>query len=125
MFEYSIASLCSRYDQSEESSWVGLCSAAYRDMYALGMLGDTLYLIGGQMKMRNHYIITDSVERWSLKRGGSWLSFAPLPLPLACHTTVSVKEHLYVMGGWTPQVHDLTKNSICKNRYFWAAGVCS
>uniref|UniRef100_A0A667ZFB6 Kelch repeat and BTB domain containing 12 n=1 Tax=Myripristis murdjan TaxID=586833 RepID=A0A667ZFB6_9TELE len=84
-------------------SWVGLCSTAYRDMYALGMLGDTLYLIGGQMKMRNHYIITDSVERWSLKRGGSWLSFAPLPLPLACHTTVSVKEHLYVMGGWTPQ----------------------
>lgn len=82
-----------------------LCSTAYRDMYALGLLGDSLYMIGGQMKVRNHYVITDSVERWSLKRGGSWLSFAPLPLPLACHCTVSLGEHLYVLGGWTPQVH--------------------
>ncbi|XP_044068214.1 kelch repeat and BTB domain-containing protein 12-like isoform X3 [Siniperca chuatsi] len=92
-----------RYDNSEQNSWVELCSAAYRDMYALGMLGDALYMIGGQMKVRNHYIITDSVERWSLKRGGSWLSFAPLPLPLACHCAVSLKEYLYVLGGWTPQ----------------------
>uniref|UniRef100_A0A3Q1FA96 Kelch repeat and BTB domain containing 12 n=1 Tax=Acanthochromis polyacanthus TaxID=80966 RepID=A0A3Q1FA96_9TELE len=92
-----------RYDNSEENSWVVLCSAAYRDMYALGVVGEGLYLIGGQMKVRNHYIITDSVERWSLKRGGSWLSFAPLPLPLACHCAVSLKEHLYVLGGWTPQ----------------------
>lgn len=74
-------------------------------MYALGLLGDGIYIIGGQMKVRNHYIITDSVERWSLKRGGSWLSFAPLPLPLACHCAISLKEHLYVLGGWTPQVH--------------------
>lgn len=85
-----------------------LCSAAYRDMYALGLVGDALFLTGGQMKVRNHYIITDSVERWSLKRGGSWLSFAPLPLPLACHCAVSQKEHLYVLGGWTPQVHRST-----------------
>lgn len=89
-----------------------LCSAAYRDMYALGLVGDALYMIGGQMKVRNHYIITDSVERWSLKRGGSWLSFAPLPLPLACHCAVSLKEHLYVLGGWTPQVHRLLHISI-------------
>uniref|UniRef100_A0A3Q3FV98 Kelch repeat and BTB domain containing 12 n=1 Tax=Labrus bergylta TaxID=56723 RepID=A0A3Q3FV98_9LABR len=94
-----------RFDHSEKNGWVKLCSAAHRDMYALGLLGDSLYLIGGQMKMHNHYIITDSVERWSLKRGGSWLSFAPLPLPLACHCVVSLKEHLYVLGGWTPQVH--------------------
>uniref|UniRef100_A0A3P8SE04 Kelch repeat and BTB domain containing 12 n=1 Tax=Amphiprion percula TaxID=161767 RepID=A0A3P8SE04_AMPPE len=87
----------------DNNSWVELCSAAYRDMYALGLVGDCLYLIGGQMKVRNHYIITDSMERWSLKRGGSWLSFAPLPLPLACHCAVSLKEHLYVLGGWTPQ----------------------
>lgn len=73
-------------------------------MYALGLLDDALYMIGGQMKVRHHYIITDSVERWSLKRGGSWLSFAPLPLPLACHCAVSLKAHLYVLGGWTPQV---------------------
>uniref|UniRef100_A0A3B3WRT6 BTB domain-containing protein n=1 Tax=Poecilia mexicana TaxID=48701 RepID=A0A3B3WRT6_9TELE len=81
-----------------------LCSAPYRDMYALGLVGDALYLIGGQMKVRNHYVITDSVDRWSLKRGGSWLSFAPLPLALACHCAVSLKERLYVLGGWTPQV---------------------
>ncbi|KAK7884217.1 hypothetical protein WMY93_027340 [Mugilogobius chulae] len=92
-----------RYDSSEDSCWFLLCSAPYRDMYALGVIGETLYLIGGQMKMRSQYIITDSVDRWSLKRGGSWLSFAPLPLPLACHCTVSLKEHLYVLGGWTPQ----------------------
>ncbi|XP_062248442.1 kelch repeat and BTB domain-containing protein 12-like isoform X1 [Platichthys flesus] len=92
-----------RYDSSEESSWAELCSVAHRDMYALGLIGDALYMIGGQMKMNNHYIITDSVERWSLKRGGSWLSFAPLPLPLACHCAVSLKDRLYVLGGWTPQ----------------------
>ncbi|XP_061909751.1 kelch repeat and BTB domain-containing protein 12-like [Entelurus aequoreus] len=92
-----------RYDPAEESCWVQLCSPAHRDMFAIGMLGDALYMIGGQMKVHHHYIITDSVMRWSLKRGGSWLSFAPLPLPLACHCTVSLKEHLYVLGGWTPQ----------------------
>lgn len=85
-----------------------LCSAAYRDMYALGLIGDALYLIGGQMKVCNHYVITDSMERWSLKRGGSWLSFAPLPLSLASHFVVTLKEHLYVLGGWTPQVPRLT-----------------
>lgn len=98
------AFVCFRYDSSEDNSWMLLCSAAHRDMHALGVLGEALYLIGGQMKIRNHYVITDSVERWSLKRGGSWLSFAPLPLALACHCTVSVKERLYVLGGWTPQV---------------------
>ncbi|KAF6718282.1 Kelch repeat and BTB domain-containing protein 12 [Oryzias melastigma] len=92
-----------RYDKSEEDSWVKVCSAPYRDMYALGQLGEALYLIGGQMKVNNHYVITDSVQRWSLKREGSWLSFAPLPLPLACHCVVSLKDHLYVLGGWTPQ----------------------
>ncbi|XP_045911518.1 kelch repeat and BTB domain-containing protein 12-like [Micropterus dolomieu] len=107
-----------RYDSSEENSWVELCSAKYRDMYALGMLGDALYMIGGQMKVRNHYIITDSVERWSLKRGGSWLSFAPLPLPLACHCVVNLKEHLYVLGGWTPQHQPDDEPDKLSNRVF-------
>ncbi|XP_078110110.1 kelch repeat and BTB domain-containing protein 12-like [Sander vitreus] len=106
-----------RYD-SEENSWVELCSTVYRDMYALGLLGDALYMIGGQMKLRNHYIITDSVERWSLKRGGSWLSFAPLPLPLACHCTVSLKERLYVLGGWTPQHQPDDEPDKLSNRVF-------
>uniref|UniRef100_A0A672YGD9 Kelch repeat and BTB domain containing 12 n=1 Tax=Sphaeramia orbicularis TaxID=375764 RepID=A0A672YGD9_9TELE len=102
----------------KESSWVGLCSAAYRDMYALGVLGDALYIIGGQMKVRNHYVITDSVERWSLKRGGSWLSFAPLPLPLACHCTVTLKDYLYVLGGWTPQYLPDDEPDKLNNRVF-------
>lgn len=84
-----------------------VCSAPYRDMYALGHLGEALYLIGGQMKVNNHYVITDSVQRWCRKREGSWLSFAPLPLPLACHCVVSSKDHLYVLGGWTPQVQGI------------------
>ncbi|CAI5647696.1 unnamed protein product [Oreochromis niloticus] len=107
-----------RYDSTEENSWVKLCSAAYRDMYALGLIGDALYLIGGQMKVRNHYVITDSVERWSLKRGGSWLGFAPLPLPLACHCVVTLKEHLYVLGGWTPQDHPDDEPDKLSNRVF-------
>ncbi|KAJ8016333.1 hypothetical protein DPEC_G00006100 [Dallia pectoralis] len=92
-----------RYDQSY-GRWEELCWAGYRDMYAMGVLGDALYLLGGQMKVRNHYVITNCVERWSMKRGGSWLSFAPLPLPVACHCVVSLKDRLYVLGGWTPQM---------------------
>ncbi|XP_072223218.1 kelch repeat and BTB domain-containing protein 12-like [Leuresthes tenuis] len=102
----------------QESSWVELCSAPYRDMYALGLAGESLYLIGGQMKVRNHYMITDSVDRWSLKRGGSWLSFAPLPLPLACHSAVSLKEHIYVLGGWTPQFQPDDEPDKLSNRVF-------
>ena len=29
---------------------------------------------------------------------------SPLPLQLACHAVVTVKDKLYVIGGWTPQV---------------------
>ncbi|KAM4609963.1 kelch repeat and BTB domain-containing protein 12-like [Polymixia lowei] len=107
-----------RYDRSEERGWMGLCSASHRDMYALGFLGDALYVIGGQMKVQNHYIITASVERWSLKRGGSWLGFAPLPLPLACPCAVSLKEHLYVLGGWTPQDQPDDEPDRLSNRVF-------
>nr|XP_020475447.1 kelch repeat and BTB domain-containing protein 12-like [Monopterus albus] len=107
-----------RYDNSEENSWVELCSAPYRDMYALGLVGDAIYMTGGQMKVHNHYIITNSVERWSLKRGGSWLSFAPLPLPLACHCAVSLKQHLYVLAGWSPQFHPDDEPDKLSNRVF-------
>ncbi|XP_023185664.1 kelch repeat and BTB domain-containing protein 12-like isoform X2 [Xiphophorus maculatus] len=107
-----------KYSTSEEKIWVKLCSAPYRDMYALGLVGDALYLIGGQMKVRNHYVITDSVNRWSLKRGGSWLSFAPLPLALACHCAVSLKERLYVLGGWTPQDQPDDEPDKLSNRVF-------
>ncbi|XP_019746722.1 kelch repeat and BTB domain-containing protein 12-like isoform X2 [Hippocampus comes] len=107
-----------RYNPAEESIWVKLCSAVHRDMCAFGLLGDAIYMIGGQMKVHHHYIITDSVMRWSLRRGGSWISFAPLPLPLACHSTVSLKERLYVLGGWSPQNHPEEEPDKLSNRVF-------
>ncbi|KAG5835943.1 kelch repeat and BTB domain-containing protein 12 [Anguilla anguilla] len=91
-----------RYKASAQGSWQKLCSAEHRDMYALGAVGDTLYLLGGQMKLRKQYFITNSVERWSM-RGGAWRSTTPLPLPLAYHCAVTLKDRLYVLGGRTPQ----------------------
>ncbi|XP_035518668.1 kelch repeat and BTB domain-containing protein 12 [Morone saxatilis] len=91
-----------RYKVEAQGSWERLTSAEYRDSYALGSLGDTLYLLGGQMKLKNQFLITNCVERWSLQ-GGPWRSAAPLPLPLAYHSVVRMKDRLYVMGGRTPQ----------------------
>ncbi|KAM6947483.1 kelch repeat and BTB domain-containing protein 12 isoform 1-T2 [Lycodopsis pacificus] len=91
-----------RYKVEAQGSWECLTSAEYRDSYALGSLGDTLYLLGGQMKLKNQFLITNCVERWSLQ-GGPWRSAAPLPIPLAYHSVVRMKDRLYVMGGRTPQ----------------------
>uniref|UniRef100_A0A8C7YSI4 Kelch repeat and BTB (POZ) domain containing 12 n=1 Tax=Oryzias sinensis TaxID=183150 RepID=A0A8C7YSI4_9TELE len=91
-----------RYKVEAQGSWEPLTSAEYRDSYALGSLGDTLYLLGGQMKLKNQFLITNSVERWSL-HGGPWRSAAPLPMPLAYHSLVRMRDCLYVMGGLTPQ----------------------
>lgn len=55
------------------------------------------------MQLKNQFLITNCVERWSLQ-GGPWRSAAPLPLPLAYHSVVRMKDCLYVMGGRTPQV---------------------
>ncbi|XP_056294022.1 kelch repeat and BTB domain-containing protein 12 isoform X2 [Pseudoliparis swirei] len=93
-----------RYKVEAQGSWECLTSAEYRDSYALGSLGDTLYLLGGQMKLKNQFLITNCVERWSLQ-GGPWRSAAPLPIPLAYHSVVRMKDCLYVMGGRTPQSH--------------------
>uniref|UniRef100_A0A3P8T5M0 Kelch repeat and BTB (POZ) domain containing 12 n=1 Tax=Amphiprion percula TaxID=161767 RepID=A0A3P8T5M0_AMPPE len=91
-----------RYKVEAQGSWERLTSAEYRDSYTLGSLGDTLYLMGGQMKLKNQFLITNCVERWSLQ-GGPWRSAAPLPMPLAYHSMVRMKDRLYVMGGRTPQ----------------------
>uniref|UniRef100_UPI003AAF3804 kelch repeat and BTB domain-containing protein 12 n=1 Tax=Centroberyx gerrardi TaxID=166262 RepID=UPI003AAF3804 len=91
-----------RYKVEAQGSWERLTSAEYRDSYALGSLGETLYLLGGQMKLKNQYLITNCVERWSLQ-GGPWRSAAPLPMPLAYHSVVTLKDRLYVIGGRTPQ----------------------
>lgn len=112
-FRYKQSSLChnhgtdypsnSRYKVEAQGSWERLTSAEYRDSYGLASLGDTLYLLGGLMKLKNQYLITNCVQRWSLQ-GGPWRSAAPLPMPLAYHSVVRMKESLYVIGGRTPQV---------------------
>ncbi|KAM9800746.1 kelch repeat and BTB domain-containing protein 12 [Syngnathus typhle] len=91
-----------RYKVEAQGSWERLTSAEYRDSYGLGSLGDTLYLIGGLMKLKNQLLITNCVERWSIQ-GGPWRSAAPLPIPLAYHSVVRLKDRLYVIGGRTPQ----------------------
>nr|XP_046168948.1 kelch repeat and BTB domain-containing protein 12 [Oncorhynchus gorbuscha] len=91
-----------RHRVEAQGTWEHLSSTEYRDSYALGALGDTIYLLGGQMKQKNQYLITNSVERWSLQ-GGPWHSAAPLPIPLAYHSVVRLKNRLYVLGGRTPQ----------------------
>lgn len=91
-----------RYKVEAQGSWERLTSAEYRDSYGLASLGDTLYLLGGLMKLKNQYLITNCVQRWSLQ-GGPWRSAAPLPMPLAYHSVVRMKESLYVIGGRTPQ----------------------
>ncbi|XP_076124910.1 kelch repeat and BTB domain-containing protein 12 [Alosa pseudoharengus] len=93
-----------RYNIDAQGTWCHLCSAEYRDSYALGSLGDTLYLLGGQMKLKNQLLMTNCVQRWSMQ-GGPWRSAAPLPLPLAYHTALRFKDRLYVLGGRTPQTY--------------------
>lgn len=100
---YLVPYLVFRYNTDAQGTWSHLCSTEYRDSYALGSLGDTLYIMGGQMKLKNQLLMTNIVQRWSLQ-GGPWRSAAPLPLPLAYHTALRFKNRLYVLGGRTPQV---------------------
>lgn len=65
------------------------------------------------MKMKNQYQVTNCVEKYSMEKG-TWRSTAPLPVPLACHVVVTMKNKLYVLGGWTPQV----KKSACYVAFF-------
>ncbi|XP_010183335.1 PREDICTED: kelch repeat and BTB domain-containing protein 12 [Mesitornis unicolor] len=91
-----------RYRDRGNQFWQSLCSTQLRELYALGTVQNDLYVIGGQMKVKNQYQVTNGVERYSMEQG-SWRSSAPLPVPLACHVVVTVKNKLYVLGGWTPQ----------------------
>ncbi|CAI9621182.1 unnamed protein product, partial [Staurois parvus] len=92
-----------RYHNRGSYCWEKLCSAEYRELYALGSVHSDLYLIGGQMKHKNRYIVTNCVDKY-LTENESWRSVSPLPLPLACHAGVTLNNKLYVMGGWTPQI---------------------
>ncbi|NXS60805.1 KBTBC protein, partial [Brachypteracias leptosomus] len=92
-----------RYHQRGNQFWHSLCTTELRELYALGTLHNDLYVIGGQMKVKNQYLVTNCVEKYSMEQG-TWRSTAPLPVPLACHVVVTVKNKLYVLGGWTPQM---------------------
>lgn len=94
-----------RYNTQGNQCWKSLCTAQIRELYALGVLHNDLYVIGGQMKLKNQYQITNCVEKYSMEQE-NWRNVAPLPVPLACHAVVTVKNRLYVMGGWTPQVRN-------------------
>ncbi|XP_057273499.1 kelch repeat and BTB domain-containing protein 12 [Pezoporus wallicus] len=92
-----------RYHQRGNQFWHSLCTTEQRELYALGTIHNDLYVIGGQMKVKNQYLVTNSVEKYSMEQG-TWRTTAPLPVPLACHMVVAVKNKLYVLGGWTPQM---------------------
>uniref|UniRef100_A0A8C0VQ46 Kelch repeat and BTB domain containing 12 n=1 Tax=Cyanistes caeruleus TaxID=156563 RepID=A0A8C0VQ46_CYACU len=92
-----------KYHQRGNHFWHSLCTTKLRELYALGTAHNDLYVIGGQMKVKNQYLVTNCVEKYSMEQG-TWRSTAPLPVPLACHMVVTVKDKLYVLGGWTPQM---------------------
>ncbi|XP_047390764.1 kelch repeat and BTB domain-containing protein 12 isoform X1 [Sciurus carolinensis] len=92
-----------RYHQTGNQCWEKLCTTEFRELYALGSVHNDLYVVGGQMKIKNQYLITNCVDRYSVERD-SWKRVAPLPLQLACHAVVTLNDQLYVIGGWTPQV---------------------
>ncbi|XP_069062356.1 kelch repeat and BTB domain-containing protein 12 [Pleurodeles waltl] len=92
-----------RYHQRGHYVWEKLSSAEFRELYALGCVHNDLYLIGGQMKMKNCYLITNCVEKYS-REEDKWRGVAPLPIALACHAVVTLNNKLYVMGGWSPQM---------------------
>ncbi|XP_029774777.1 kelch repeat and BTB domain-containing protein 12 isoform X3 [Suricata suricatta] len=94
-----------RYHDRGNQFWEKLCTAEFRELYALGCVGNDLYVIGGQMKVKNQYLITNCVDKYSAERD-SWRRVSPLPLQLACHAVVTVNNNLYVIGGWTPQVKE-------------------
>ncbi|XP_067908458.1 kelch repeat and BTB domain-containing protein 12 [Heterodontus francisci] len=92
-----------RYHVRGNQHWEKLCSAPFRELYTVGTVHGNLYLIGGQMKLKGKYVITNCVDKYILETG-EWRSVAPLPLSLACHAAVTVHNQIYVLGGWTPQM---------------------
>lgn len=99
----SLSLLTCRYHDRGNRFWEKLCTAEFRELYALGSIHNDLYVIGGQMKVKNQYLITNCVDKYSVDQD-NWKRVSPLPLQLACHAVVSVNNKLYVIGGWTPQV---------------------
>uniref|UniRef100_A0A8C0DDC6 Kelch repeat and BTB domain containing 12 n=1 Tax=Balaenoptera musculus TaxID=9771 RepID=A0A8C0DDC6_BALMU len=92
-----------RYHDRGNQFWEKLCTTEFRELYALGTVHNDLYVIGGQMKVKNQYLITNCVDKYSVERD-TWKRVSPLPLQLACHAVVTVNNTLYATGGWTPQM---------------------
>ncbi|XP_069848134.1 kelch repeat and BTB domain-containing protein 12 isoform X2 [Dipodomys merriami] len=92
-----------RYHDRGNQFWEKLCTTEFRELYALGSIQNDLYVVGGQMKIKNQYLITNCVDKYSVERD-SWKRVSPLPLQLACHAVLTVNNKLYVIGGWTPQM---------------------
>ncbi|XP_048212316.1 kelch repeat and BTB domain-containing protein 12 isoform X3 [Perognathus longimembris pacificus] len=92
-----------RYHDRGNQFWEKLCTTEFRELYALGSIQNDLYVVGGQMKVKSQYLITNCVDKYSVDRD-TWKRVSPLPFPLACHAAVTVKDKLYVIGGWTPQM---------------------
>ncbi|XP_072454423.1 kelch repeat and BTB domain-containing protein 12 isoform X1 [Notamacropus eugenii] len=92
-----------RYHNRGNKFWEKLCATEFRELYALGSVYSDLYVIGGQMKLKNQYLVTNCVDKYSVEHD-NWKRVAPLPLQLACHAVVTVNNKLYVIGGWTPQM---------------------
>ncbi|KAM4651470.1 kelch repeat and BTB domain-containing protein 12 isoform 1-T2 [Discoglossus pictus] len=91
-----------RYHDRGTYCWERLCSAEYRELYALASVQNDLYLVGGQMKLKNQYVTTNCVEKYSIENN-NWRNVSPLPVPLERHAAVTLNNKIYVMGGWTPQ----------------------
>ncbi|XP_078728702.1 kelch repeat and BTB domain-containing protein 12 [Lampetra fluviatilis] len=98
------------------SSWEHVCSAPYRELYALAVARGHLYLLGGQVQEKQRYLVTNAAERLPLPSSGGgdggggggmtqqWRSVSPLPVMLASHVALTVGSYIYVMGGWIPQL---------------------
>ncbi|XP_027624608.1 kelch repeat and BTB domain-containing protein 12 isoform X3 [Tupaia chinensis] len=92
-----------RYHDRGARFWEKLCATEFRELYALGSIHDDLYVVGGQMKVKSQYLVTNCVDKYSVEQD-RWRRVSPLPLQLASHAVVTVNNRLYVIGGWTPQV---------------------
>ncbi|XP_042529188.1 kelch repeat and BTB domain-containing protein 12 isoform X1 [Dipodomys spectabilis] len=100
---YSPVPKNTKYHDRGNQFWEKLCTTEFRELYALGSIQNDLYVVGGQMKIKNQYLITNCVDKYSVERD-SWKRVSPLPLQLACHAVLTVNNKLYVIGGWTPQM---------------------
>ena len=58
--------LIHRYHDRGNQFWEKLCTAEFRELYALGAVHNDLYVIGGQMKVKNQYLITNCVDKYSV-----------------------------------------------------------